>query len=97
MKLSCNLVRHGESTNHVVRNGGHATYAKIMEECVSDGGRPRAHNPDRQRYFTFRGLLECRAAYSEFVHADDIEWEPADEIGAGSKDTDAKPDADAEG
>ena len=69
---------------------------KIMKECVSDG-RPRAHNPDRQRYFTFRGLLECRAAYSEFVHADDIEWEPVDEIDAGSKDTDAKPDADAEG
>ena len=69
---------------------------KIMEECVSDG-RPRAHNPDRQRYFTFRELLECRAVYNEFVHADDIEWEPVDEIGAGSKDTDAKPDADAEG
>ena len=51
---------------------------EILKECVSDG-RPRIDNPDRKRMLMFRPLEECRAAYAKYIHADDIEWESADE------------------
>jgi Family of unknown function (DUF5906) len=79
---------------------------KILKESVSDE-RPRKNNPNRNRFLIFRSLNECRKAYSEFVHADDIDWEPADEpnvdtvssnsnggahIDGGREETDAAPD-----
>lgn len=51
---------------------------KIMNGCVSYG-RPRTDNLHRERMLTFRPLVECRAAYGKYMHADDIEWEPAGE------------------
>jgi hypothetical protein len=51
---------------------------EIMKASVSYG-RPRSHNPDRERFLIFRPLEECRTAYGEYMHADDIEWEPVDE------------------
>lgn len=58
---------------------------KMLKECVSVG-RPRNDNADRKRKLTFHPLGECRTVYGEFVHAADIEWEPADEIDATSND-----------
>jgi hypothetical protein len=64
---------------------------KILKECVCDV-RPRVDNRDRKRFLTFHPLKECRAAYGEFMHADDIEWKPVDDT-----DADDGPDADIEG
>jgi hypothetical protein len=50
---------------------------KILKGCVSDE-RPYNKNQDRRRYLIFRPLEECRKAYSEYLKADDIEWDPDD-------------------
>jgi hypothetical protein len=52
---------------------------RILKDCVSVE-RPRADNPDRKRLLIFRSLAECRRAYSEHVHADNIEWQVIDEL-----------------
>jgi hypothetical protein len=65
---------------------------KILKECVSIA-RPRTNNPDRERFLIFRPLKECRIAYGEFMHADDIEWESVDEP-AGDTATVSKSKAD---
>jgi Family of unknown function (DUF5906)/Primase C terminal 2 (PriCT-2) len=56
---------------------------KILKDCVSDE-RPRKDNPNRNRFLIFGPLNECRNAYGEFAHADDIDWEPLDEPNADS-------------
>jgi hypothetical protein len=67
----------------------------VLKECVSDL-RPRTDNPDRKRLLKFHSLRECRMAYGEFVHADDIAWEPVDEPNTDTAGTNSDADIDQE-
>lgn len=64
---------------------------KILKDCVSDE-RPRTENPDRKRFLTFRPLAECRTAYGEYVHADDIAWQAMEELATDTSKSDTNTD-----
>jgi hypothetical protein len=49
---------------------------KILGDCISDERPYAKKNEDRTRYLIFQSLEKCRKAFSEYLEADNIEWEP---------------------